>query len=87
MAGRLSITLSEDILQMAKATRETGAEMQQYFMVMAEICQAGLNDPSPGVQRVALQALGGLATWAADDKQTHAVRGLLPALIQASLHC
>lgn len=56
--------------------------MQQYFLVMAEICQAGLNDSSPEVQRVALQALSGLASWAADEIHVKAVRALLPSLIK-----
>ena len=62
-----------------------GMEMRQYFPVLAKICQAGLEDASPEVQRVALQVVTGLGSWAADDTHVSAVRTLLLPLLKARL--
>ena len=56
--------------------------MRQYFMVLAEICQAGLNDSSAEVQRVALQAITGLGEWASEKAHEEAIRSLLPSLFK-----
>lgn len=57
--------------------------MLQYFSILAEVCQAGLNDSNPGVQRMALQAVTSLGGWATEEGHIQAVRSLLPPLLKA----